>query len=84
MPCCGGKDAGKPIKRSRYYFGLLMLVSSHTFIFAWLALLAVFVPRYRRIVAGYWNYSRQTLRSVLARERIVFEGEEVSEPCTLP
>ena len=73
MPCCGGKKAGKPIARLRYWIGLIMLACIHLALFLWLAVVAVFAPRYRPLVRPYRAYSREVLRSVLQKEGIELE-----------
>jgi hypothetical protein len=71
MPCCGGKDAGKPITRSRYFFGLFMILGTHCAIFLALVLVSLVFPRYRKLLRAYYEYSLKVFRSVFQKERIV-------------
>ena len=79
MPCCGGKDAGKPITSSRYYLGLFMMLGTHIAILAAVAALSLFVPRYRRLLRPYVLYTRRTFRSVFAKERIAIGAQDQCE-----
>ena len=83
MPCCGGKDAGKPITATRYAIGLFMMLGTHIAIFFAVAALALFVPRYRRLLGPYVFYFRRTFRSVLSKERILV-GSGAAGRCVPP
>jgi len=70
MPCCGGKKAGESIGVVRFILGLILLAATHTFLLVWLALWAIFIPRYRKIFSSYLFFTRRVLRSAWKKEGI--------------
>ncbi len=83
MGCCNKKHSGKPISKLRYYGGLAIVGTAHAGAFAGLCAVALPFKRYRKVVPFFASYSRETVRSVMEKERIRIEGEmEHEEHCT--
>ena len=76
MPtCCRGRNAGKPISRFKYLFGLVFFVVYHLLIMVSLALRR---KKYGPALQFQWVLFKDHFRGVLKREDIVVEtGQEV-------
>ena len=74
--CCGGKNAGKPISRKRYYLGLGFFVTYHSVVHASLSMGALVNPRLRPVRAFHSEYFGHLLKEALGQEGISFFGEE--------
>lgn len=84
MGCCNKKLDGKPVSRARYWAGTTFLVAVHSGLLGFMTAASVVVPRYRRVLPFYRAYSRETLRGILARDRIRLVGEcERNAECEL-
>ncbi len=75
MGCCNKEPTERPLARWRYHGARTLLVLVHGAFLVLLAVGALFNRRYRRVLPFYRAYSRETLRSVGARERICVEGD---------
>jgi hypothetical protein len=68
MGCCNKVLDERPISRLRWWAGMCVMLASHAFVWALLTLGAPFSPRYRKLRDGWRAYSRDVLRSCLAKE----------------
>ena len=85
MGCCNKKLVGEPIGRGRYLLGATAVVGVHGGVWALLYLGSFVSPRCRRVLPFFTTYARETVASVLARDRIRLKGERAPNPeCELP
>jgi hypothetical protein len=83
MGCCNKTPDGRPIRRARYYGGLALLAGVQLGGLGALCALAVPVPRVRRLLPFYFEFTRRTMDSVRRRERISVGGRPLDD-CPLP
>ncbi len=70
MGCCNHEPLGRPISRWRYYAGVAALTGAHAAGRAALWAVSRPAPRYRKVARFYGEFARDTVRSVLQRDRI--------------
>jgi len=73
MGCCNHESLGRPISRWRYRVGIAALTGAQVAGLLALKVVAVPVPRYRKVMGFYGDFTRETRDSVLRRERIQVE-----------
>ena len=76
MPCCGGNKEQPPISPVRYYLLRTGFAAGCRFVIVWLALVSIFLPRYRKIAPAYRSNTRAVRMSIRKRERIKFRNAE--------
>ena len=81
MGCCNKKHVGEPIGRLRFYGGLAMLAGVQAGTLGALYVVAVPLPRYRKVLPFYLEYARQTLDSVRQKERICVASRSGEAAC---
>ena len=86
MPCCGGKNGGKPISRTQYAAGRVLFLGMRATLWLGLTTVGRVSPRFREI-ARFWELlSADWAASISRREGITLLGEDDLEPqaCPLP
>ncbi len=74
MPCCGGKNGGKPITRLRYGVGRVAFAGIRTALHLGLSAVGLVIPRFREI-ARFWELlSADWARAIREREGIALIG----------
>lgn len=74
--CSRGKNAGKPIRRERYWLGVVFFTAYHVVVQSALTLAGVFSPRFRSVAAFHREYFWDIFGEVARRDGITFEAEE--------
>lgn len=83
MGCCEGKNAGHPISRKRYYFGVAFFSTYHIGMLSVLSILKLGSDRWDPVYRFHRAYLGDIWKAVRTREGIVFEGSctcEAQEP----
>ena len=84
MPCCGGKNGGKPISRTQYVVGRIIFGGMRVVLWMGLHTVGRVSPRFREI-ARFWDLlSADWAEAISRRDGILFLEEEVEEACPLP
>ncbi len=84
--CCGGKNAGKPISRTRYLAGLTVFGVYHGAIATLLHAAALPFPHLRKVRDFHRQVAGTDLGEILQREDININGPspQEEEPCPIP
>lgn len=81
MPCCGGKDAGKPISRWRWLAGHALFLAYHVPFGGWLWARQLVQPRYRDPFDLYRHLVGETWADIRSRRGIRLHDDP--DDCTL-
>jgi len=76
MGCCNKNVDGIPIRRSRYWFGTLLIGFVLAGLLTYMTLLSPLVRRYRRVLPFYRAYARDVFSGILRRDRVLIKGEK--------
>jgi len=74
--CCGGKNAGKPISRKRYWLGMGFFAAYHVAVQSMLSMAGAVSPRFKPVAAFHREYFRHIFSEAARREGVTLEGEE--------
>lgn len=81
--CCGGKNAGKPISKGRYLFGLSFFVTYHSMVRVALSGASLVNRRFRPVRDFHRQYYSHLLAEAWHRDGIALGKPDDSEDCAL-
>lgn len=68
--CCGGKNAGQPISRSRWHIGRGIFLGYHLFVHCLMLGIGLLSPKVRKLAGFHRQYVRELWQQIRGHEGI--------------